>query len=82
MDAVARGVTLAVTARLPELALQKRHTVAFAQATNGSWPADATTTGRAGGRLTVTFLSLLTLEVYYRHLPLYKKDNSGLLDLG
>ena len=29
----------------------------------------------AGGRLTATCLSLLTLEVYYRHLPLYKRDS-------
>lgn len=27
--------------------------------------------GEAGGRLYVTCLSILTLEVYYRHLPLY-----------
>jgi hypothetical protein len=45
---------------------------------NGSWPPDGTITGRGGGRLTTTCLSLLTLEVYYRHLPLYKRDGSGL----
>jgi hypothetical protein len=28
--------------------------------------------GRAAGRLFVTSLSLLTLEVYYRYLPLYQ----------
>ena len=27
-----------------------------------------------GGRIMFTSLSLLTLEVYYRHLPLYRKD--------
>ena len=27
-----------------------------------------------GGRIMYTSLSLLTLEVYYRHLPLYRKD--------
>lgn len=48
---------------------------------NGSWAPDNFLTGRAGGRLTATSLSLLTLEVYYRHLPLYKRDNSGLNDL-
>lgn len=52
-----------------------------AQATSGSWAPDSGTTGRSGGRITVTCLSLLTLEVYYRYLPLYKKDNSGLLDI-
>jgi prenyltransferase beta subunit len=48
---------------------------------NGSWNPDSFLTGRAGGRLTATSLSLLTLEVYYRHLPLYKRDNSGLKEL-
>jgi hypothetical protein len=36
-----------------------------------------------GGRMMWTSLSLLTLEVYYRHLPLYKKDlgvNKDLMD--
>jgi hypothetical protein len=51
-------------------------------ATNGSWPAETRThLGQVGGRLACTCLSLLTLEVYYRHLPLYKRDNSGLNDL-
>jgi len=30
-------------------------------------------------------MALLTLEVYYRHLPLYKRDNAGgqkILDAG
>jgi hypothetical protein len=49
--------------------------------TNGSWPADPDQTGRAGGRLTCTCLSLLTLEVYYRHLPLYRNDMGGLKDV-
>lgn len=33
--------------------------------------------GYAGGRLYVTSLSVLTLEVYYRYLPMYKDDPSG-----
>ena len=33
------------------------------------------------GRLGTTCLALLTLEVYYRHLPLYKRDNGGLAEL-
>jgi hypothetical protein len=36
----------------------------------GSFPGD----GHVGGRLGATSLSLLTLEVYYRHLPLYRRD--------
>jgi hypothetical protein len=30
-----------------------------------------------GGRLGATSLSLLSLEVYYRHLPLYRRDMGG-----
>lgn len=46
----------------------------------GSWdPARPTQEhlGEAGGRLAVTSLSTLTLEVYYRYLPLYKLDNDA-----
>jgi len=32
--------------------------------------------GDTGGRLMITSLSTLTLEVYYRYLPLYKLDNA------
>ena len=49
--------------------------------TNGSWVPGNDQTGRGGGRLTVTCLSLLTLEVYYRHLPLYRNDMGGLKDV-
>jgi hypothetical protein len=31
--------------------------------------------GNQGGRLMMTSLSALTLEVYYRYLPLYKLDD-------
>jgi hypothetical protein len=46
----------------------------------GSWsPVNADGTrrdphGDAGGRLYATCLSILTLEVYYRHLPLYQRQ--------
>jgi hypothetical protein len=39
---------------------------------DGSWPTDPT--WKAGGRVMSTSLSVLTLEVYYRHLPLYRRD--------
>ncbi len=45
----------------------------------GSWDPDKPTKdawGEAGGRLMVTSLSALTLEVYYRYLPLYKLENT------
>ncbi|MDB5389828.1 MAG: hypothetical protein JWM11_5474 [Planctomycetaceae bacterium] len=32
--------------------------------------------GEAGGRLYITCLSILTLEVYYRHMPLYRNDEA------
>ena len=47
--------------------------------TNGSWPPDNDQTGRGGGRLACTCLSLLTLEVYYRHLPLYRTGGNNAL---
>jgi hypothetical protein len=40
----------------------------------GSWSSLGDTYGSAGGRLMVTSLNLLTLEVYYRYLPLYQRD--------
>jgi len=47
----------------------------------GSWDKDQGFIGGACGRLGTTCLALLTLEVYYRHLPLYKRDNAGLGEL-
>ncbi|VTS03597.1 prenyltransferase/squalene oxidase repeat-containing protein [Tuwongella immobilis] len=47
----------------------------------GSWAADTGSIGSHCGRLGTTCLALLTLEVYYRHLPLYKRDAGGLKDL-
>ena len=43
----------------------------------GSWDPmmpDVDAWGRSAGRLYQTSLSLLTLEVYYRYLPLYQPD--------
>jgi hypothetical protein len=45
---------------------------------SGSWSPTVPTKdvwGMQGGRLMLTSLSALTLEVYYRHLPLYQIDN-------
>ncbi|MDP1798948.1 MAG: terpene cyclase/mutase family protein [Planctomycetaceae bacterium] len=40
----------------------------------GSWdPADPH--GSSGGRHYMTCLSVMTLEVYYRHLPIYQREN-------
>jgi hypothetical protein len=48
----------------------------------GSWAPDGDAHGAVGGRLMVTSLSLLTLEVYYRHLPLYRRDMVDKRNLG
>ena len=37
----------------------------------GSWDPEGVDQGAKGGRLYATSLSLMTLEVYYRHLPMY-----------
>ncbi|OWK36019.1 hypothetical protein FRUB_08582 [Fimbriiglobus ruber] len=50
-------------------------------ALSGSWDPDSSWFGPHCGRLGQTCMSLLTLEVYYRHLPLYKRDNAGLKEL-
>ncbi len=38
----------------------------------GSWNPQGTDYGSRGGRLYATAMALLTLEVYYRHLPMYR----------
>jgi hypothetical protein len=38
----------------------------------GSWNPEGTDWGKRGGRLYATGMSLLTLQVYYRHLPMYR----------
>jgi hypothetical protein len=40
---------------------------------SGSWDGKVLNAGQ-GGRIMATSLSLLCLEVYYRHLPLYRRD--------
>jgi hypothetical protein len=44
---------------------------------NGSWDSEKDAWGRRGGRLMQTSLSCLTLEVYYRYLPLFKTEPGG-----
>ncbi len=43
----------------------------------GSFPKDNGSIGTSCGKLGTTALACLTLEVYYRHLPLYKRDAAG-----
>ncbi len=40
----------------------------------GSWPPNGDRWGVQGGRLFVTCLSTYMLEVYYRHLPIYRRE--------
>ena len=51
-------------------------------AIDGSWDPDkAPWMGAGCGRLGTSCMALLTLEVYYRHIPLYRRDNAGLKEL-
>ncbi len=43
----------------------------------GSWSASDFEYGGSGGRIYVTSLAVCTLEVYYRHLPLFKQIDLG-----
>jgi hypothetical protein len=43
----------------------------------GSWMTDRSHGSFKGGRLYTTCLSILTLEVYYRYLSLYRRPNAG-----
>jgi len=46
-------------------------------ATQGSFDPGPGSIGTSCGRLGTTAMCILTLEVYYRHLPLYKRANAG-----
>jgi hypothetical protein len=47
----------------------------------GSWDPNVDVHGKVGGRVMITSLSLLTLEVYYRHLPLYRREAGVMKDV-
>ncbi|MEI8372032.1 MAG: prenyltransferase/squalene oxidase repeat-containing protein [Planctomycetota bacterium] len=44
---------------------------------NGSWAPEKDAWGRSGGRVMQTSLSALTLEIYYRYLPLFKAETDS-----
>jgi len=46
----------------------------------GSWSPEGDAWGGQLGRLGYTSLALLTLEVYYRHLPLYRRELGAMKD--
>ena len=58
-----------------DLLIDLQHTKAGAN--EGSWEPETGFIGRQCGRLGTTAMCVLTLEVYYRHLPLYKRANAG-----
>lgn len=43
----------------------------------GSWDPSGADHGKRGGRIYATSMALLTLEVYYRHLPAYRRVMTG-----
>ena len=51
-----------------------------ASCANGSWDPEKDAWGKRGGRLMETSLSALTLEIYYRYLPLYKEEAKPVAD--
>jgi hypothetical protein len=62
-----------------KILLDKQMTVANGAkpADIGSFPKDSQFIGSSCGKLGTTCLACLTLEVYYRHLPLGKRDAAG-----
>lgn len=48
---------------------------------DGSWSSEGDAHGSSGGRLMITSLSLCSLEVYYRHLPIYFRDAGAKADM-
>src|SRR5204863_5973968 len=60
--------------------IASQETAANQPATYGSWSPAGDQWGRTGGRLMTTSLNLLTLEVYYRYLPLYYRDAGYKMD--
>ncbi len=56
------------------IAAQDKGTTPGRAALKGSWDPESDAHGKAGGRIMTTSLALLTLEVYYRHVPLFRND--------
>jgi len=50
-------------------------------AVDGSWDRDEYWIGDSCGRLGTTAMAILTLEVYYRHLPLYNRGTGAMNEL-
>jgi hypothetical protein len=63
-----------VHAGMRDWLIKKQDTGAKNPAQKGSWDPQGDAHGGVGGRIMMTSLCMLTLEVYYRHLPLYRRD--------
>jgi hypothetical protein len=48
----------------------------------GSWNPAGADWGKQGGRLYATSLALMTLQVYYRHLPMYRPVHRTVRKIG
>jgi len=59
------------------IAKQDRGTTPRFPHLKGSWSPTGDYHAGSGGRVMMTSLAILTLEVYYRHLPLYRRDLGG-----
>ena len=68
------GVRDVLIAKQDKLLDLKRPLPANRSHQDGSWDPNGPWGLDGGGRLMYTSLSLLTLEVYYRHLPLYRRE--------
>jgi hypothetical protein len=60
--------------------IRKQDIGAGKPAHRGSWAQEGGGHANDGGRIMATSLSLLCLEVYYRHLPLYRRDMNLMKD--
>jgi hypothetical protein len=67
--------------RMRDLLIKRQHGDKAPLAVAGSWDADKGISGTHWGRLGSTCMSLLTLEVYYRHTPLHRRDAGGLKEI-
>jgi hypothetical protein len=60
---------------------EMRHALLDSQAkdgcASGSWSPEKDAWGKQGGRVMTTAVAALSLEVYYRYIPLYKLDDAG-----
>jgi hypothetical protein len=67
--------------KMRDMLVGKQVKSATKPAVDGSWDPDAEWIGPNCGRMGTTAMAVLTLEVYYRHLPLYNRGTGGKSEL-